>query len=66
MGYSRKQQDSRKGKVRNLVARDSEHRGGFHGKTVKAQRSNMKNELSKADLYDESEWEMFEQEWGYE
>jgi len=35
MSFNRRTQDSKKGKVNNLVAKNDHNVGGFHGKTKK-------------------------------
>lgn len=59
MGFNRKSQDQ---KVNNLVAKHDENRGGFHGKTKKAQRANYKQSLNSYDLDDllEGEFDDYE------
>lgn len=52
MSFVRNVQDHKHGKINNLVARDDEHRGGFHGKTMKAQRTNFKQGLNQYALQD--------------
>lgn len=52
MGFARRSDDHKKSKVRNLVARDDTNRGGVHSKSIKAQRSNLKQSLSQYDIQD--------------
>jgi len=57
MSHNRKEGD--KQKVNNYVAKHDHNRGGFHGKSKKAQRSQLKSSLNQIpdDLYDESKWD---------
>jgi hypothetical protein len=52
MGFTRRSDDHKKSKVRNLVARDDNNRGGVHSKSIKAQRSNLKQTLHQYDIED--------------
>ena len=52
MSFSRRSVDHKKGKSRNLVARDDTNKGGVHGKSIKAQRTNLKKSLNQYDIED--------------
>lgn len=52
MSFNRRVQDSKRGKINNLVAKNDHNIGGFHGKTKKAERTNYKQTLSQFDLDD--------------
>lgn len=62
MSFKRKQRDN---KLNNPVAKHDHNVGGFHGKSYKAKRTNVKAHLSQIDLENEGEWETLEEEWGY-
>lgn len=66
MSFNRKQMDSKKGKIRNPVARDDNNRGGFHGKSQKAQRTNHRQTLRQVvdiDVLEEEFDEMYDMEY---
>ncbi len=52
MSFARRHNDAKKGKINNLVAKNDENRGGAHGKSKKAQRTNFKQQLNQYDLDD--------------
>lgn len=52
MSFARRHTDCKKGKVNNLVAKHNENRGGAHGKSTKAQRTNFKQSLNQYDIDD--------------
>lgn len=52
MSFARRHGDAKKGKVNNLVAKHNDHKGGVHGKSKKAQRTNFKANLNQYDLDD--------------
>lgn len=54
--YQRKIEDNKKSN--NLVAKHDFNKGGFHGKSKKAQRANYKQNLSQYDLDDLLEGEL--------
>ncbi len=60
MSFNRKQMDSKKGKLRNPVARDNKHRSGSHGKSEKAQRTQLRQTLRQAVDIDGSDVEIEE------
>lgn len=62
MGFDRKQVTQTK--RRNPVAQYDQNRGGVHGKSVKAQRTNFKQSLNQYDLDDllEDEFADYEQD----
>lgn len=64
MSFVRNTQNHKKGKINNLVARDQDFRGGFHGKSKKAQRANYKQQLNKYDMDDllDGNFDDYEQE----
>lgn len=64
MSYARKQQDHKKGKVNNLVAKHDQNKGGVHGKSKKAQRTNYKQNLNQYDIDEllEGEFDEYEHE----
>lgn len=45
MSYKRKTQDRKK--INNLTAKYDNNRGGFHGKSYKAERTNFKQSINK-------------------
>lgn len=58
MSFNRRSVDHKKGKSRNLVARDDNNRGGVHGKSIKAQRTNLKKSLNQYDIEDFDDLEL--------
>lgn len=64
MSFNRRHEDFKRGKVNNLVAKHDENRGGVHGKSTKAQRTNYKQHLNQYDLDDllEDEFADYEHE----
>lgn len=60
MSYNRKEVDRKKGN--NLVAKHDFNKGGFHGKSKKAQRTNFKQNLNQYDIDDllEEDFESFD------
>jgi len=64
MSFSRRHEDSKRGKINNYVAKHDYNHGGVHGKSVKAQRTNYKQTLNQYDLDDllEDEFADYEQE----
>ena len=61
MSFKRKQRDHQK--VNNYVAKHDFNRGGFHGKTKKQQRCNLKSDLSKINLKNKDVWDDLEEEY---
>jgi len=64
VSFNRKQRDHQK--VNNLVAKHDVNKGGFHEKTYKQKRGNIRAELSQIDLHDEELWEEIEEEYNHE
>lgn len=64
MSFSRRREDSKRGKINNYVAKHDYNHGGAHGKSVKAQRTNYKQSLNQYDLDDllEDEFADYEQD----
>lgn len=52
MSYKRNQEDNKKNKNRNFVAKNDFNKGGFHGKSKKAMRTNFKQALEQYDYDD--------------
>ena len=63
MSFNRKQGDR---KINNFVAKHDNNRGGFHGKTTKQTRCNMKVDLSRVDLDDEQTWYEIEEDYSHD
>jgi hypothetical protein len=60
VSFNRKQRDHQK--VTNPVAKNDHNRGGFHEKSHKQHRGNLRADLSKIDLNDEQTWEQVQEE----
>lgn len=64
MSFKRKQRDHQK--VNNYVAKHDFNRGGFHEKSNKQQRGNMRSDLAQIDLDDQDFWDELEEDYDHE
>ena len=64
MSFHRKQRDHKK--VNNYVAKNDFNRGGYHGKSNKQQRGNLKSDLSQIDLDNKEIWDELEEAYDHE
>lgn len=64
MSFNRKQRDRQK--TNNLVAKHDHNRGGFHDKSYKQRRGNIRADLSKLSTEDPQLWEEIEEEYNHE